>query len=62
MVFSIPQYIVGHCDRVEKIRRYVDDNRLGLVLIGASFDGVSVNDCIHNATKAVEQLATKLKI
>ncbi|KAK4005224.1 protoporphyrinogen oxidase [Daphnia magna] len=58
----IPQYIVGHCDRVEKIRRYVDDNRLGLVLIGASFDGVSVNDCIHNATKAVEQLATKLKI
>ncbi len=60
--FSIPQYVVGHYDRVKEIRRYVDDNRLGLDLTGASFDGVSVNDCVHNAFKVVEQSTTKVSV
>ena len=51
LILSIPQYVVGHNDRVEKIRHYVDHNRLSLDLVGASFDGVSVNDCVHNALK-----------
>jgi oxygen-dependent protoporphyrinogen oxidase len=60
--FSIPQYVVGHYNRVKEIRRYIDDNRLGLDLTGASLDGVSVNDCVHNAFKVVEQLATKFSV
>ena len=51
LILSIPQYVVGHNDRAEKIRHYVDHNRLSLDLVGASFDGVSVNDCVHNALK-----------
>nr|CAG4640882.1 EOG090X06SP [Eulimnadia texana] len=55
----IPQYVVGHYDRVQKIREYVTDNRLDLNLIGASYDGVSVNDCIHNANLCVDSIAQK---
>nr|CAG4637033.1 EOG090X06SP [Ceriodaphnia reticulata] len=58
----IPQYVVGHYDRVDKIRHYVDHNRLPLDLIGASFDGVSVNDCVHNALKVVDRSATKFNV
>lgn len=53
----IPQYVVGHADRLQKIRQYISQNILPLDLIGASFDGVSVNDCIHNAHQTVDNLA-----
>nr|CAG4641718.1 EOG090X06SP [Eurycercus lamellatus] len=57
----IPQYVVGHADRLEQIRSYVGNNHLSLDLIGSSYDGVSVNDCIHNAIKAVDQWAARSK-
>lgn len=53
----IPQYVVGHTSKVAKIREYIQQNRLGLDLIGASFDGVSVNDCIANALSTVDNMA-----
>lgn len=52
--------MVGHNDRVEQIKKYVGDNRLGLDLIGASYDGVSINDCIHNAIRTVDESAAKI--
>nr|CAG4649354.1 EOG090X06SP [Scapholeberis mucronata] len=55
----IPQYIVGHYDVVKNIRRYITENKLALDLTGASFDGVSVNDCVHNAFKAAEESMLK---
>uniref|UniRef100_T1IT59 Protoporphyrinogen oxidase n=1 Tax=Strigamia maritima TaxID=126957 RepID=T1IT59_STRMM len=51
----IPQYVVGHTQRVTDIRKYVEDHKLPLTLIGSSYDGVSVNDCIHNSKKNVEK-------
>jgi oxygen-dependent protoporphyrinogen oxidase len=56
---SIPQYVVGHYDKVKQIRSYIQDNKLGLELIGASFDGISVNDCIHNSIRTVNQMTLK---
>ncbi|NXH12730.1 PPOX oxidase, partial [Bucco capensis] len=52
----IPQYTLGHWQRTERIRRFLVEQQLPLSLIGASYSGVSVNDCIASAKAAVRQL------
>ncbi|XP_069074386.1 protoporphyrinogen oxidase [Pleurodeles waltl] len=52
----IPQYTLGHWKRTDNMFQYLEQNAVPLSLIGASFEGVSVNDCIYNARKAVERL------
>lgn len=52
----IPQYVVGHHDRVERIRQYIKDHKLPMTLCGASFDGVGVNDVILSARYAVDDI------
>ncbi|NWS49831.1 PPOX oxidase, partial [Probosciger aterrimus] len=52
----IPQYTLGHWQRTERIGRFLAEHRLPLSLIGASYSGVSVNDCIASAKAAVERL------
>uniref|UniRef100_A0A493SU34 Protoporphyrinogen oxidase n=1 Tax=Anas platyrhynchos platyrhynchos TaxID=8840 RepID=A0A493SU34_ANAPP len=52
----IPQYTLGHWQRMERISRFLAEQRLPLSLVGASYAGVSVNDCIASAKAAVEQL------
>lgn len=52
----IPQYVVGHHDRVDKIRNYIEEKNLPMKLCGASYDGVGVNDVIYSAVKAVNSL------
>lgn len=54
----IPQYVVGHYENVEKIRKYVDENNLPLSLIGCSYDGVGINDVIYSARSQVEKDCT----
>ncbi|NXE85180.1 PPOX oxidase, partial [Cochlearius cochlearius] len=52
----IPQYTLGHWQRTERIGRFLAEQRLPLSLIGASYAGVSVNDCIASAKTAVGRL------
>uniref|UniRef100_A0A8D0FNW6 Protoporphyrinogen oxidase n=1 Tax=Strix occidentalis caurina TaxID=311401 RepID=A0A8D0FNW6_STROC len=52
----IPQYTLGHWQRTERIGRFLAEQRLPLSLVGASYAGVSVNDCIASARAAVERL------
>ncbi|XP_078392977.1 protoporphyrinogen oxidase-like [Cetorhinus maximus] len=52
----IPQYTLGHSKHLDTIFGYIEDHRLPLSLIGASYRGVSVNDCIHEAQRAVDRL------
>jgi oxygen-dependent protoporphyrinogen oxidase len=56
----IPQYLVGHEDLLKEIDTLV--KCLPISLIGASYRGVSINDCIYNAKLAVEQFSTSVKI
>jgi len=52
---AIPQYLVGHAERL----RVIDEELQkfpGLVLTGNSFRGVSLNDCVLNATKTAQAL------
>ncbi|KAJ3326332.1 hypothetical protein HDV06_000208 [Boothiomyces sp. JEL0866] len=49
----IPQYYVGHEDKVQDIRSHLAKVSHGrFVVTGASFNGVSVNDCIYNSQSA----------
>lgn len=51
----IPQYVVGHYDRVDDIRHYIKEKNLPISLIGSSYDGVGINDVIYSAKTQVEQ-------
>uniref|UniRef100_A0A7S4DFH3 Protoporphyrinogen oxidase n=1 Tax=Lotharella globosa TaxID=91324 RepID=A0A7S4DFH3_9EUKA len=54
---SIPHYQVGHADVIKGIRDALPAN---LQLAGASFDGVSVHDCVSSGRKAAEAIAKHL--
>lgn len=53
----IPQYVVGHHERVNRIRSYINEHKLPLFLAGSSYDGVGVNDVIFSAKKAIQSFA-----
>ncbi|NWJ03857.1 PPOX oxidase, partial [Crypturellus undulatus] len=52
----IPQYTLGHWRRTESISRYLAERRLPLSLVGASYGGVSVNDCIASGKAAAGRI------
>jgi oxygen-dependent protoporphyrinogen oxidase len=52
---GLPQYAVGHADRVRRIRAAVADIP-GLGVCGAAFDGVGIPACIASARAAVDQV------
>lgn len=47
---AIPQYVIGHVERVAEIEREAE--RLGLRVLGNFMHGVSVGDCVKAATVA----------
>jgi protoporphyrinogen/coproporphyrinogen III oxidase len=50
---AMPQYVIGHVDRVQQI-----DHRIqslpGISLLGAAFHGVGIPDCISSGTNSAE--------
>ncbi|MFE0691698.1 protoporphyrinogen oxidase [Streptomyces sp. JH002] len=57
---ALPQYTVGHLERVERIRASVA-GMPGLAVCGAAYDGVGVGNCIASARKAARQIAGELR-
>lgn len=57
----IPQYVLGHYERIGRIKAYVNEHNLPLSLVGASYDGVGVNDVILSARTAVENLMKNIQ-
>lgn len=53
---AIPQYAIGHAERIGKIRKAVEEIN-GLILIGNYIDGVSLGDCIKRARDAADRIA-----
>jgi oxygen-dependent protoporphyrinogen oxidase len=53
---GLPQYAVGHVERVARIRAAVDAVP-GLSICGAAFDGVGIPACIASARQAADRLA-----
>jgi oxygen-dependent protoporphyrinogen oxidase len=52
---GLPQYLVGHRDRVAAVRGAVAEVP-GLAIAGAAFDGVGVPACIRDGQRAVAEL------
>jgi oxygen-dependent protoporphyrinogen oxidase len=58
---ALPQYTVGHRDRVAAIRASVA-SQPGLAVCGAAYDGVGIPACIATAQEAVTQLLASLPV
>ena len=52
---GMPQYTLGHLDRVDEIERLVDDLP-GLALAGGGFRGVGVPNCLESGEQAVSKV------
>jgi protoporphyrinogen/coproporphyrinogen III oxidase len=52
---GMPRYTVGHLDRMALINRIVSTHP-GLHLIGCSYKGIGIGDCIHEAQIAAEKI------
>ena len=55
---AMPQYHVGHLERVETIRRY-ERELPGLTLAGAAFSGVGIPDCVRSGEAAAEVMTSE---
>ncbi|XP_015117488.1 protoporphyrinogen oxidase [Diachasma alloeum] len=53
----IPQYIVGHEERLKRIRNYITAHKMPLILCGSSYQGVGLNDVILSAKQAVHDIS-----
>ena len=52
---AIPQYTVGHVERLGNIDAALGKHR-GLFLTGNAYRGIAVNDCIENSAKLAEKI------
>jgi oxygen-dependent protoporphyrinogen oxidase len=57
---AMPQYQVGHLDRVAAIESRLEALP-GLALAGGAYRGVGIADCVHSGEGAAERLASSLK-
>ena len=57
---GLPQYAVGHLDRVARIRAAVAAVP-GLAVCGASYDGVGIPACIGSAHIAADRVLSMLE-
>lgn len=56
----MPQYTVGHVERINNIREKLNSELQGVFIAGSSYEGVGVPDCIDQGKKAVEEVMTYL--
>ena len=56
---SMPQYVLGHVERVDRIEAALEAHA-GLAVAGAAYRGVGVPDCIGSGEAAAESLARVL--
>jgi oxygen-dependent protoporphyrinogen oxidase len=56
---ALPQYSVGHVERVRRVRCSVD-RAPGLAVCGAAYDGLGIPACIASAERAATQVLDAL--
>jgi protoporphyrinogen/coproporphyrinogen III oxidase len=59
---SMPQYTVGHKQRLETIRKHIKSELPGVFLASASFGGVGLPDCIDQGEEAVKGVLEYLNV
>jgi protoporphyrinogen/coproporphyrinogen III oxidase len=53
---SMPQYCVGHLQRLQMVQEALEQQRPGLFLAGAGYRGVGIPDCIQQGKEASSKL------
>ena len=53
---ALPQYAVGHVDRIARVRADIA-RQPGLAVCGPAYDGVGIAPCVASAMRAVRELA-----
>ncbi|RIN08098.1 protoporphyrinogen oxidase, partial [Staphylococcus warneri] len=53
---SMPQYHVGHINKIRSIQTHLKQNYPTLRITVASFEAVGLPDCIQQGKNAVEEL------
>lgn len=57
---GMPQYTVGHDERLQKMQDDIMTNYPNVQLAGSSYDGISVPDCVAQGKQAAEKIMTHL--
>lgn len=57
---SLPQYTTGHTTRVRQLRAQLTAGAPGLVLAGASYDGIGIPACVSSGNRAAQAVADHL--
>ncbi|MBB6454694.1 oxygen-dependent protoporphyrinogen oxidase [Salirhabdus euzebyi] len=58
---AMPQYTVGHKDRLAEIKGQMNSYLPGVFLAGSSFEGIGIPDCIDQGEEAVKLVLDYLK-
>lgn len=53
---AMPQYTVGHKDRIMETKAYMEENLPGVYFGGGSYEGSGLPDCIDQGVAAVEKV------
>jgi len=59
---AMPQYTVGHKQRVEQMKENLIEDMPGVFMTGSSFEGIGIPDCIDQGKKAVHDILQYLKL
>jgi oxygen-dependent protoporphyrinogen oxidase len=57
---AIPQYTVGHLQRLDKIKELLQNQLPRMYLAGNSYNGIGVPDCVASASRAATTVVTEL--
>lgn len=58
---SMPQYPVGHRERLAKLNERLKQRKPGIWLCGAGYEGVGIPDCVQQGRTAAEKLTAYLQ-
>jgi protoporphyrinogen/coproporphyrinogen III oxidase len=59
---AMPQYIVGHKERLERIKEKMAEQLPGVFLAGSSYEGLGLPDCIDQGEEAVKKVLHYLQV
>ncbi|SER85818.1 oxygen-dependent protoporphyrinogen oxidase [Gracilibacillus ureilyticus] len=58
---AMPQYSVGHKEKIDQLEKDIAENLPGLFVAGSSFRGIGIPDCIDQGEAAVERILAYLE-
>lgn len=59
---AMPQYTVGHVERIEAAKTEIHDHFPNIHLVGSSYEGISIPECVEQGQHVVEKVLEELHI